>query len=151
MTTRTRPVHWLAFVSADPVTGLRRGPIRWPDGTPPPPFGCRWCGHDPAMHGMGAHSWERPTDAQMIARMKARQAARQQARSPLAEIAVQGEAAARQLAQALGLDVSSDQTPKPERCEAMNHNSVGGEVFCELDFGHDEDHDCDGFTWSGED
>ncbi|WP_329307009.1 hypothetical protein OG322_26165 [Streptomyces sp. NBC_01260] len=71
MNTRTRPVRWLAFVSADPVTGLRRGPIRWPDGTPPPPFGCRWCGHDPAMHGMGAHSWERPTDAQMVARMKA--------------------------------------------------------------------------------
>ncbi len=86
----------------------------------------------------------------MLARMKARQITRQVARSPLAAVLVQGEVAAHQLAQALGLDLSIAETAQPERCEAMNHNSVGGEIFCELDFGHDEDHDCDGFTWSGE-
>lgn len=37
-------------------------------------------------------------------------------------------------------------------CDEMNHNSVGSEVFCQLDPGHDEDHDDDsGTTWPRED
>lgn len=37
-------------------------------------------------------------------------------------------------------------------CGEMNHNSVGSEVFCELDQDHDEDHDAgDGVTWERED
>lgn len=37
-------------------------------------------------------------------------------------------------------------------CDEMNHNSVGSEVFCQLDPGHDEDHDDeDGTTWQRED
>ncbi|MEV6738626.1 hypothetical protein AB0N14_17525 [Streptomyces sp. NPDC051104] len=37
-------------------------------------------------------------------------------------------------------------------CGEMNHNSVGSEVFCELDPDHEEDHDDgDGTTWPRED
>jgi hypothetical protein len=37
-------------------------------------------------------------------------------------------------------------------CDEMTHNSVGSEVFCQLDPGHDEDHDDDnGVTWPRED
>lgn len=37
-------------------------------------------------------------------------------------------------------------------CDEMNHNSVGSEVFCQLDPGHDDDHDDDnGTTWERED
>jgi hypothetical protein len=36
-------------------------------------------------------------------------------------------------------------------CDEMNHNSVGTEVFCLLDPGHDDDHDCGEFTWPRED
>lgn len=37
-------------------------------------------------------------------------------------------------------------------CDEMNHNSVGSEVFCQLDSGHEEDHDDDnGTTWERED
>lgn len=37
-------------------------------------------------------------------------------------------------------------------CDEMTHNSVGSEVFCQLDPGHDEDHDDDnGVTWERED
>jgi len=48
---------------------------------PPNPFGCRWCGL-PDPHGqyytrsVGMHSWERPTNAQIKARMRARRANR---------------------------------------------------------------------------
>jgi hypothetical protein len=36
-------------------------------------------------------------------------------------------------------------------CDEMNHNSVGHEIFCQLDPGHDEDHDDDnGTTWPRE-
>ncbi|MET8609726.1 hypothetical protein [Streptomyces misionensis] len=69
-----------SLVTRDPETGLRRGPVRWPDGTPPAPFGCRWCGHQPNAHGgYGAHRWERPTRAQILARMRARALARRAA------------------------------------------------------------------------
>lgn len=37
-------------------------------------------------------------------------------------------------------------------CDEMNHNAVGSEVFCQLDPGHEEDHDDDhGTTWERED
>ncbi|GLX54467.1 hypothetical protein Shyhy01_74160 [Streptomyces hygroscopicus subsp. hygroscopicus] len=37
-------------------------------------------------------------------------------------------------------------------CDEMNHNSVGREVFCELEPDHEEDHDDgDGTTWPRED
>ncbi|MGW0920102.1 hypothetical protein ACWD3J_13930 [Streptomyces sp. NPDC002755] len=37
-------------------------------------------------------------------------------------------------------------------CDEMNHNSVGSEVFCQEDPGHDGDHDDDnGTTWERED
>lgn len=37
-------------------------------------------------------------------------------------------------------------------CDEMDHNSVGREVFCQLDPGHEEDHDDDcGTTWERED
>lgn len=37
-------------------------------------------------------------------------------------------------------------------CDEINHNSVGSEVFCQLDPGHEGDHDDDnGTTWERED
>jgi hypothetical protein len=37
-------------------------------------------------------------------------------------------------------------------CDEINHNSVGSEVFCQLDPGHEEDHDDEyGTTWERED
>jgi hypothetical protein len=68
----------MTLVTRDPATGLRRNGIRWPDGTAQPPFGCRWCGEERRCHGLhhvpgaGLHEWARPTDAQVLARMKAR-------------------------------------------------------------------------------
>ncbi|WP_063754222.1 MULTISPECIES: hypothetical protein [unclassified Streptomyces] len=44
----------------------------------PSPFGCRWCGEQAAHHGSryvrsrGMHAWERPTNTQILARMRAR-------------------------------------------------------------------------------
>jgi hypothetical protein len=36
-------------------------------------------------------------------------------------------------------------------CDEMNHNSIGTEVFCQLDPGHEDDHDDDrGTTWPRE-
>ncbi|MER7835290.1 hypothetical protein ABTY98_05105 [Streptomyces sp. NPDC096040] len=66
--------------------GLHHGQVRHPDGTPPTPYGCRWCGIDPAEHrarrtaAAGLHTWARPTRAQILARMRARRAARAEAR-----------------------------------------------------------------------
>ncbi|MFD7980262.1 hypothetical protein [Streptomyces sp. NPDC059071] len=71
----------MALVTRDPVTGLRRGPIRFPDGHPPAPFGCRWCGAEERAHAQrwrpsaGWHTWVQPTRAQILARMRARRAA----------------------------------------------------------------------------
>jgi hypothetical protein len=72
----------MTLVTTDPATGLRRGPIRYPDGRPPVPSGCRWCGTQRGHHGsswsraVGLHRWEKPTDKQVLARMRARRAAR---------------------------------------------------------------------------
>ncbi|MFI9463824.1 hypothetical protein [Streptomyces xiamenensis] len=66
----------------DPASGLRHGHIRHPDGQPPTPQGCRWCGTPQQHHGRrwsdshGVHAWEPLTAAQVLARMRARRAAR---------------------------------------------------------------------------
>ncbi|MFJ4469513.1 hypothetical protein ACIP2X_18745 [Streptomyces sp. NPDC089424] len=66
--------------------GLHHGHVRHPDGTPPPPNGCRWCGIDRAEHrnrrtaAAGLHTWQAPTPAQVLARMHARRAARAESR-----------------------------------------------------------------------
>jgi len=76
----------MSLVTRDPATGLRRGPVRFPDGNPPPPNGCRWCGIEQRHHGRqqiasaGLHAWERPTNTQLLARMKARRKNRATAR-----------------------------------------------------------------------
>ncbi|XVV35035.1 hypothetical protein ACQPXT_13705 [Streptomyces sp. CA-100214] len=77
----------MSLVTRDLVTGLRRGPIRFPDGQPPPPHGCRWCGRPQYRHGnrdwiasAGPHRWTRPTPAQTLARMRARRRVRADAR-----------------------------------------------------------------------
>lgn len=120
-----------ALLKVDASTGLRRSPVRHPDGSPPPSDGCRWCGTGFWHHRMplyagsvGLHEWARPTQAQVAARGKARKAARVPFRVRLRA-----------------------------SCDAMNHDSVGNERFCEIeDPDHDEDHDAgDGLTWPRED
>lgn len=74
------PKKWnIGYGYIDETTGMIRGRIRWPDGRPPPPFGCRWCGWQQGGHGAWnylprgrSHSFTRPTDAQIKARMLAR-------------------------------------------------------------------------------
>ncbi|MBE4790289.1 MULTISPECIES: hypothetical protein [Streptomyces] len=74
--------HLLGYGRRDTVTGMLHGHIRWPNGTAPTPLGCRWCGGAQGSHGRqwmagrGMHSWARPTEAQIKARMLARRAAR---------------------------------------------------------------------------
>ncbi len=75
--------HLLGYGRQDPTTGMLHGHIRWPDGRPPTPFGCRWCGIAQGWDhcrlwtpGKGVHVWQRPTQAQIKARMLARRAAR---------------------------------------------------------------------------
>ena len=59
----------------DSNTGLLHGYIRWPEGRPPTPYGCRWCGIERRGHGLQhlwgrpSHRWEPPTQAQIKARM----------------------------------------------------------------------------------
>jgi hypothetical protein len=66
----------------DAVSGMLHGHVRWPNGSPATPFGCRWCGWPEGVHGgihmpgRGLHWWEQPTPAQILARMKARREAR---------------------------------------------------------------------------
>lgn len=70
------------FRYRDAATGLRHDHVRYPAGTAPTPFGCRWCGTEQGGHGSrymrgkGLHRWERPTEAQILARMQARRNAR---------------------------------------------------------------------------
>lgn len=72
----------MSLVTRDPATGLRRDPISYPDGQPPTPYGCRWCGTEHSGHGqrwkasVGLHRWEQPTREQVLARMRARRTAR---------------------------------------------------------------------------
>lgn len=74
--------QWVpALQLRDERTGLRHDIVRWAAGATPP-FGCRWCGEERGGHGNrwvrghGMHAWERPTEAQMKARMLARRNAR---------------------------------------------------------------------------
>lgn len=66
------------LVTRDSKTGLRRNGIRYLDGNPPTPAGCRWCGTREYWHGrryvasVGWHTWTMPTTKQILARMKAR-------------------------------------------------------------------------------
>ncbi|MEY9840633.1 hypothetical protein [Streptacidiphilus sp. EB103A] len=57
-------------------SGMRHGLVRHPDGQPPLPGGCRWCGVDHFgqwfLPGRGYHAWVQPTQAQIGARMRAR-------------------------------------------------------------------------------
>lgn len=131
ITLPTRERAHRSLRQVDPATGLRHGVIRHPHGSVPNLDGCRWCGVPYFGHNgtrwaasHGMHEWEPPTEAQTIARQTAR-----------GRLAI--EAAAR----------------RPACCKAMNHNSVGGEVFCEIeDPDHTEDHDAgDGITWARED
>ncbi|UDM00030.1 hypothetical protein [Streptomyces longhuiensis] len=74
--------HLLGYGRRDVITGVLHGHIRWPNGRPPTPSGCRWCGTEQSGHGRrwtpghGIHAWMQPTQAQILARMKARRAAR---------------------------------------------------------------------------
>lgn len=69
------------LVTRDSKTGLRRNGIRYLDGNPPTPAGCRWCGTREYWHGrryvasVGWHTWTMPTIKQMLARMEARRKA----------------------------------------------------------------------------
>lgn len=78
----------MTLVTRDPATGLRHSGIRHPNGQPPTPFGCRWCGTEDRSHGrtwtpsVGMHAWQRPTNAQITARMQARRTARLNAAPP---------------------------------------------------------------------
>jgi hypothetical protein len=80
--------HLLGYGRRNPATGLLHGHIRWPDGTAPTPFGCRWCGVEQSGHGRrwipgkGMHVWDRPTEAQVKARMLARRQERLNAETP---------------------------------------------------------------------
>lgn len=62
----------------DPVTGMRHGYIRYRDGHPPTPFGCRWCGIASDQHWGGGcipgrpHNFAMPTPTQIKLRMIAR-------------------------------------------------------------------------------
>ncbi|PSK52418.1 hypothetical protein B0E38_04744 [Streptomyces sp. 111WW2] len=114
----------------DRATGMHRSVIRWPDACPPPLDGCRWCGTPYLGHGSeryaasrGWHGYAEPTTAQMTARRDARR------------------------------PVAPQDIPARTRCDHMNHDSVGREVFCEIeDPDHEEDHAAgDGITWPRED
>jgi hypothetical protein len=82
MTTTDSTKHLLGYGRRDTATGMLHGHIRWPEGTAPTPFGCRWCGTEEGGHGRrwipgkGLHAWEQPTERQIKARMLARRNAR---------------------------------------------------------------------------
>lgn len=67
----------------NPDTGLLHGHIRWPDGRPPVPSGCRRCGRKADWHTAyyvpywGYHEWVPPTAQQVMLRMLARRRARE--------------------------------------------------------------------------
>lgn len=82
MTVQDLTKHLVGYGRRDAATGMLHGHIRWPHGTAPTPYGCRWCGAQQGSHGhlfmprRGLHRWERPTEAQIKARMLARRNAR---------------------------------------------------------------------------
>lgn len=83
MTTIPDPTkHLQGYGRRDAETGMLHGHIRYPHGSAPTPFGCRWCGAEQRFHGCrnlrgrNSHRWEQPTQAQILARMLARRNAR---------------------------------------------------------------------------
>ncbi|SCG08141.1 MULTISPECIES: hypothetical protein [unclassified Streptomyces] len=42
MSTNDPTKHLLGYGRRDEATGMLRGHIRYPDGHPPVPYGCRW-------------------------------------------------------------------------------------------------------------
>jgi len=76
------PSHPTGLLHRDCDTGMAHGNVRWPEGQPPTPFGCRWCGTEQRFHGRrnlrgrNSHCWVQPTQAQIKARMLARRTAR---------------------------------------------------------------------------
>lgn len=156
----TERAYRSASWTAAPESGMFHGPVRFPDGSPPLPHGCRWCGRPTYEHGardwiasVGPHDWTRPTPAQTVARMKARRAARAESRR-LARVLVACERERRRRERVEQEPEPVPVRPAPRRvCDQMNHNSVGAEVFCEIqDPDHEEDHDAgDGITWPRED
>lgn len=74
--------HLVGYGRIDAATGMVHGHVRWPHGTAPSPFGCRWCGRERRSHGQlflprrGFHQWVQPTQVQIKARMVARRNAR---------------------------------------------------------------------------
>ncbi|MFD9721060.1 hypothetical protein [Streptomyces sp. NPDC059076] len=79
--TRDPLKHLIGYGRRDETTGMLHGHIHFPDGSPPAPSGCRWCGQEKRLHGRwwrpgkGYHSYEMPTQAQIKARMRARRRA----------------------------------------------------------------------------
>lgn len=146
----------LLFVDGN---GLRHGPIRFPDGSPPPPHGCRWCGRPTWMHGMG-EEWTRPTPAQTIARMQARRKARAETRR-LARVLTSfdlgslfvGPCERRRRRRAELAQTPPPAPPRPVVCDEMNHDGRGHETFCQedRDDGHETHDDGHGTTWDRED
>ncbi|MFE4329686.1 hypothetical protein ACFRQM_09540 [Streptomyces sp. NPDC056831] len=67
----------MPLITRDETTGHRRSVIRYPDGTPPRPAGCRWCGVAEDVHDVrwsdaaSFHVWATPTAAQVKARILA--------------------------------------------------------------------------------
>lgn len=136
----------MTLLLVDAGSRLRHGPVRFPDGSPPPPHGCRWCGRPTYRHGardwissVGTHGWTRPTPAQTLARMKARRAVR---------------AEARRVARLLATAPAAVPVGGRRRvCDEMNHDGRGRETFCQEDPDdshavHDDGH---GTTWDRED
>lgn len=74
--------HLRGYGRRDETTGMLRGLVYFPDGRPPVPSSCRWCGQEQGSHGQwwrpgkGYHQYEHPTQAQIKARMQARRKAR---------------------------------------------------------------------------
>lgn len=68
----------MTLLTRDANTGLMRSVIRFRDGSPPLPDGCRWCGIPEETHGdswsaaVAVHTWTQPTAAQVDARRAAR-------------------------------------------------------------------------------
>ncbi|WP_406501544.1 hypothetical protein OHA04_27395 [Streptomyces sp. NBC_01590] len=67
----------MPLITRDETTGRWRSPIRHPDGAPPRPAGCRWCGIPEDIHDVEwseaatLHRWASPTAAQVQARIRA--------------------------------------------------------------------------------
>lgn len=120
--------------------------------------------HDPARRGdaVGDLFSALGAAAQQMAdlRSKAREAAREARRNDPVTRANRSAGAhrgwekrrAREARERLLAEIDNGPVRTGPVCDEMNHNSVGSEVFCQLEPGHEEDHDDDhGTTWERED